>query len=102
VSFTYRFDWDPAKALANRERHDGIGFELAATVLRDPLAISVYDDTHSESEDRWITLGQAENGQLLVVVHTFDESDPSHVRVRLISARPATRRERAQYETRQP
>jgi uncharacterized protein len=100
VSFTYRFDWDPAKALANRERHDGIGFELAATVLRDPLAISVYDDTHSESEDRWITLGQAENGQLLVVVHTFDEIDAESAHVRLISARKATPHERRQYEDR--
>jgi hypothetical protein len=97
VSFTYRFDWDPAKALANREHHDGVSFELAATILRDPLAVSVYDEGHSETEDRWITLGEAENRQLLVVVHSFDEIDAENAHVRLISARKATAHERRQY-----
>lgn len=100
MSFTYRFDWDPAKALANRKRHDGVSFELAATVLRDPLAVSIYDDANSETEDRWITLGQAGNGQLLVVVHTFDEIDAESALVRLISARKATSPERRHYEDR--
>lgn len=99
MSFTYRFDWDPAKALANRGRH-GVSFELAATVLRDPLAVSVYDVAHSETDERWITVGQAENGQLLVVVHTFDEIDAENAHVRLISARKATSHERRQYEDR--
>lgn len=85
-------------------RHDEVGFELAATVLRDPLAVSVYDEAHSETEDHWITLGQPENGQLLVVVYTFDEIDAESAHVRLIppliSARKATAHERRQYQDR--
>ena len=69
MAFQYRFEWDPHKAVANRRKH-GIGFEQAATVFRDPLAVSIYDEDHSENEERWITLGQAENGSLLVLVHT--------------------------------
>jgi uncharacterized DUF497 family protein len=68
-------------------------------VLHDPLALSVYDEDHSEQEERWITLGQAVNGSLLVVVHTFEELDGNEARVRLISARPATAHERRQYQS---
>jgi uncharacterized DUF497 family protein len=41
-----------------------VSFRLASTVLRDPLALSVYDEEHSENEERWATLGQAENGHI--------------------------------------
>ncbi len=68
-------------------------------MLHDPLALSVYDEDHSEQEERWITLGQAVNGSLLVVVHTFEELDGNEARVRLISARPATAHERRQYQS---
>ena len=50
------------------------------------------------SEDRWITLGRDSGGKLLVVIHTWRESEPNTALVRVISARPATRREREQYE----
>lgn len=96
--FDYHFEWDPAKAAGNRSKH-GVGFELAATVFRDPLALSRFDDEHSETEERWITLGQADNGRLLVVVHTFQELDQHNAAVRMISARPATRHEQRQYES---
>jgi uncharacterized DUF497 family protein len=76
---------------------DRTSFELAATVFRDPLQVSVYDEDHSESEERWVTLGQAENGKLLVVVHTFEETNEG-AKVRVISAREATKRERQDYE----
>jgi uncharacterized DUF497 family protein len=69
---------------------DTFRFELAATVLRGPLALSRYDVEHSEVEERWITLGLAETGQLLVVVHTFEELSEQEARVRIISARFAT------------
>lgn len=98
MSYQYHFTWDPAKAAANRDKH-GVSFELAATLFRDPLAVSIYDDEHSsDNEERWITLGQADNGTLLVVVHTFEETGDDAAEIRVISAREATRNERRQYE----
>jgi uncharacterized DUF497 family protein len=96
--FVYRFAWDPPKATANRRKH-GVSFEQAATVFRDPLALSRYDEEHSESEERWLTLGQDENRLLLVVVHTFEELSAQEARVRILSAREATAQERQQYES---
>jgi uncharacterized protein len=97
--------WDPNKALANERKHEGIRFGDAATVLADPLALSVFDASHSDNEERWFTLGRTREGQLLAVSHTFIEPDTASegahtdiVRVRIISARAATRRERMQYE----
>lgn len=98
--FVYRFAWDPAKADANRRKH-GVTFEQAATVFRDPLSLSRYDDEHSagESEERWLTLGEDESGTLLVVSHTFEELSDEEALVRVISAREASAREREQYES---
>jgi uncharacterized protein len=79
-------------------KHEGVTFRLAGTVLHDPLAITIYDEGHSESEDRWVSIGQAANGQTLVGVHTFLQIDVEHVEVRVISARRADRRERKDYE----
>ena len=89
------FDWDPAKAASNAVKHR-ITFERAMAVFRDPLALSRMDDD-SIGEERWVTLGEAAAGELLVVVHTYDSSDPGQVRLRIISARSAARREAAQY-----
>lgn len=93
---TYQFDWDPVKARGNVANHK-VSFQLATTVFRDALALTVYDEEHSEDEERWATLGRAENGQHLVVIHTFDLS-PEEARIRLISARVATKREIQNYE----
>ena len=68
------------------------------SVLLDPLTMTRFDDEHDDDEDRWISVGRATNGQLLLVVHTFNATGPKMALVRLISARPATRREREQYE----
>jgi len=87
-----RFTWSASKAAANLVRH-GIAFEEAATAVTDPLATTGADPEHSRGEFRWITFGSSSNGRLLAVLHT-DESDT----IRLISARVATRRERALYE----
>jgi uncharacterized DUF497 family protein len=95
--FTYRFDWDINKAIANWQKH-GVSFRLAATVFCDPLALSRYDFEHSQHEERWITLGLAETGRLVVVVHTFEELT-SQARIRIISARYATARERRQFQS---
>jgi uncharacterized DUF497 family protein len=92
----YEFDWDPAKALSNRRKH-GVAFEEAATVFLDALALTVYDAT-SRAEERWFTLGCDAAGRLLAVAHTYEEMAPGRARVRIISARKATRRERRDYE----
>jgi uncharacterized protein len=93
----YEFEWDRRKAQSNREKH-GVGFEEAARVFLDRNAVSLFDDEHSGGEDRWLTLGRPPAGPLLVVVHTFDELARNRFRVRLISVRRATARERRQYE----
>jgi len=92
----YDFEWDPNKARLNHRKH-GVTFEQAATVFRDPRAVSVFDDAHSGKEDRWITMGLSATGGLLVVHHTFEEADVSAVRIRVFSSRKATRKEAAQY-----
>jgi uncharacterized protein len=96
-SFEFHFEWDAAKAATNRRKH-GVSFDLAATVFRDPLMISIPDEEHSETEERWITMGQAENSKLLLVVHTYLKISANAANVRIISARPATKHEQRQYE----
>jgi len=91
------FEWDPAKALLNAKNH-GIAFEQAASVLLDPLALTVFDQEHSVAEERWFTIGQNSSGMLMVVVHTFETLTATRVRVRLISARKPTTNERRTYE----
>ncbi len=95
----YEFDWDPAKARQNLQKH-GVSFERAARVFLDPFAISIFDEPHSENEDRWITIGVEANEVLLVVVHTFRNVDIEVSLVRIISARKATREEAHQYHER--
>jgi uncharacterized protein len=98
AALVYRFEWDSNKERTNILKHDGVTFRLASTVLHDPLAITLYDDAHSDFEERWVSMGLAENGQTLVVVHTFVQIDAQHVEVRLISARKADKQERQDYE----
>jgi uncharacterized protein len=89
--------WDPAKAQSNITKH-GIMFEQAATVLLDAMALTAFDAAHSAFEERWFTLGTSSDGKLLAVAHTYQLTEPFHVRIRIISARHATKRERQQYE----
>jgi uncharacterized protein len=96
--FDYYFEWDATKAASNQRKH-GISFDLAATVFRDPLMISIPDEENSKTEERWITMGQAENSKLLSVIHTYLEISANAANVRMISARPATKHEQRQYET---
>jgi len=84
----FGFEWDPDKAEANLRKH-GVSFDEASTVFGDPFARTRPDPMHSAEEDRWITLGESEQGRLLVVVHADSEDDV----VRIISARPPTGRE---------
>ena len=85
------YEWDPAKARQNLRKH-GVDFADAVTVLEDDAALTIRDP-FSEQEQRWITLGMDAFGRLLVVVYTWRGD-----RIRLISARLATPRERRQYE----
>ena len=92
----YRFAWDPAKEAKNIRKH-GVNFRQAATVFRDPNQITIYDEEHSEKENRWITLGLDERGILLVVVHNFRQVEEGVYELRIISSRKATAREQRQY-----
>lgn len=91
------FTWDPAKAASNVTKH-GVSFAQAATVLADALALTVFDEAHSEFEERWFTLGMSSEGKLLAVSHTYTATGPASAKARIISAREATRNERRQYE----
>jgi uncharacterized DUF497 family protein len=75
-----------------------VTFVQAASVLLDALALTMFDATHSELEERWFTLGISVDEKLLAVSHTYQHTGPIHVNVRIISAREASKRERQQYE----
>ncbi len=85
--------WDPVKAHSNIGKH-GVAFSDAEPVLFDPYGITTEDDL-SESEQRFITIGIDALGRILVVVYTYRGES-----IRLISARPATKQEQKDYETR--
>jgi uncharacterized DUF497 family protein len=94
-----RFTWDEDKNLSNQRKH-GVSFELAARVFLDPLHLSVQDRVEN-GEQRWQTLGRICGVAVVLVAHTFTEDGPTNEPVeviRIISARPATRRERTRYE----
>jgi uncharacterized DUF497 family protein len=86
------YEWAAAKAKANVQKH-GVSFDDAATVFIDPLALTFSDPNHSGEEDREITIGFTAGHQVVFVSHCRRRD-----RVRIISARKATRRERRQYE----
>jgi uncharacterized protein len=85
------FEWDEDKAKENLEKH-GIDFADAVTVIEDMRALTMPDPA-SEEEERFVTLGTDALERLLVIAYTWRDH-----RIRLISARKATRRERRQYE----
>lgn len=86
------FEWNPDKAALNLQKH-GVSFQEAATVFNDPLSMTFPDPDHSIGESRYVIIGLSRFGQLLVVAHTDRET-----KVRIISARKATRQERKFYE----
>jgi hypothetical protein len=88
------FEWDPAKARANEEKH-GVSFFEACEVFDDDYSSSVRDPDHSEDEYRYITFGLSNMSMYLVVSYT-ERGD----RIRLISVREMTPRERRAYEQR--
>jgi uncharacterized DUF497 family protein len=86
------FEWDRRKSSSNLRKHR-IGFAEASTVFDDPLSITIPDPDHSAEEERLVIIGISSKQSLLVVVHTVRGE-----RIRLISARSATKREKRQYE----
>ena len=86
------FEWDPEKARLNLRKH-GVSFSEAATVVADPLSLTIDDPDHSTHEQRFITMGCSYEHRLLILAHRDDED-----RVRIITARVATPRERRTYE----
>ena len=86
------FEWDANKAADNLRKHK-VSFMEAATVFGDFLGITVPDPAHSADEDRYITVGLSNLGRLLMVAHT--ERDE---RIRIISARTLTAKEKRAYE----
>jgi len=89
----YRLEWDKRKSISNAKKH-GITFDEASTVFQDPLALIFDDECHSEDEPREIIIGHSVNGRLVVV--SFTERTENVVRI--ISARPTTKKEREEYE----
>ncbi|MCA1675884.1 MAG: BrnT family toxin [Actinobacteria bacterium] len=85
-------EWNPNKADSNLEKH-GVPFDEAATAFGDPLSMTIADPDHSGDEERFVLLGQSFAGRLVVVVHTYRGE-----RIRIFSARIATRNERRSHE----
>ncbi len=86
------FEWDPNKARKNIEIH-GVSFDEASTAFKDTLSLTIHDPLHSNEEDRFTLIGNSVKSRLLVIVHT-ERGD----KIRIISARKATKKERKQYE----
>lgn len=84
--------WDRKKAAANIRKHDGIEFSHAATVLDDPMALTIEDKRHDEQ--RFVTIGRDLLNRVLVVVYAYAGAEE----IRLISARKASPKERREYE----
>lgn len=86
------FEWDDEKAASNLKKHD-ISFEEGATIFNDPNIATISDPDHSENEERFVSIGMSVIVRLLTVIHTFRKT-----RIRLISARKATKAEKKKYE----
>ena len=87
------FEWDTKKAHSNEKKH-GITFDEASTVFADPLSLTIDDPLHSEIEDRFIIIGVSYKNRVLIVNHTERGG-----KIRIISARKATKKERFYYES---
>jgi uncharacterized DUF497 family protein len=88
--------WDETKNQLNQQKH-GIGFEIAQLVFNDPLHLSRQDRVEN-GEQRWQTVGMVDDIILLLVAHTWFETKDNSEHIRIISARRATKLEKAIYE----
>jgi uncharacterized protein len=90
------FEWDPAKAKSNQAKH-GVSFNEACSVFLDPNALDGEDLAHSEKERRYLRLGTSANGSVLMVSYTLRSNSDGETKIRIISARQASRKERKAY-----
>jgi len=86
------FEWDQSKAETNKRKH-GVRFDEAQTVFIDNLSAMKPDTEHSDAEERLLIIGTSNRNRVIVVSYT-ERGD----KIRLISARRATRNERKQYK----
>jgi hypothetical protein len=86
------FEWDEVKSKVNLQKHK-VSFEEGKTIFNDPFLFTFPDDVHSSNEDRFINIGLSSNGLILVLTHTERQD-----KIRIISCRKATARERKFYE----
>src|SRR5262245_19772816 len=93
------FEWDPRKAARNFEKH-GITFFEAASVFSDPEGLDLPDDAHSTAERRSWRIGMSDEGRVLTVVYAVRRFRDGEA-IRIISARAASRKERATYASRE-
>ncbi|MBM3764608.1 MAG: BrnT family toxin [Acidobacteria bacterium] len=92
----FQFEWDEARAAANL-RKLGVSFELASSVFSDPRILTLADTTHSESEERWPSIGLAGNGVPMSLAYLWTEASAGLIKIRLITARRATATEIRHY-----
>ena len=89
-----KFDWDPGKNEVNIKKH-GVGFDEAETVFEDERAVTIYDQDHSENEDRFKIIGISRKLRELIVCYCYRNGEEI---TRIISARRATKNEAMLYE----
>jgi uncharacterized protein len=90
------FSWDTRKAIINFEKHR-VSFEEAATIFADPEGLNWQDSAHSEQEARYKRVGMSVGGNILITVYTVRRTKDGKETIRIISARPASRKERQAY-----
>jgi len=86
------FEWDEVKEKTNFKKHK-VSFEEGKTIFNDPFLFTFPDDVHFSNEERFINIGFSANGRILVLTHTERQD-----KIRIISCRKATARERKFYE----
>jgi len=89
------FEWDPGKAAANLSKH-GVSFDEAQLVFADTQGLDGPDIQHSSGEMRFLRVGLSGPGRVLTIAYTVRRKDNVEV-IRIISARPASRKEKAAY-----
>jgi uncharacterized DUF497 family protein len=91
------FEWDARKARTNLEKHK-VSFEEAQTIFVDPFLVTFPDDFHSQTEERFISIGMSTRERVLLVVHIEREEINERIIIRIVSCRKATLSERKIYE----
>lgn len=96
-----RYEWDAAKNRRNREKHDGISFEIAALVFDDENCLLRLDRVDHAGEQRWHAIGAvrgASSHVVLLVVHVYREDVNGEEIIRIISARRADNHDVRRYQ----